>query len=153
MGLGGDLEVVDMGDLSLSSRGGVAGGVGRSSRSSSSRARASLEAACRASSMETSVDLLLESSMLSNEVLRLISKPLASHLWLSTESFDKRGSVLILRGSLLLRFPIVSEFLKNEKKESILFERHFKFVVFDMNPRLQKKIYAIVDIVKFLIAL
>ena len=116
MGLGGDLEVVDMGDLSLSSRGGVAGGVGRSSRSSSSRARASLEAACRASSMETSVDLLLESSMLSNEVLRLISKPLASHLWLSTESFDKRGSVLILRGSLLLRFPIVSELLKNEKK-------------------------------------
>ena len=118
VGLGGDLEVVDMGDLSLSSRGGVAGGVGRSSRSSSSRARASLEAACRASSIETSVDLLLESSMLSNEVLRLISKPLASHLWLSTESFDKRGSVLILRGSLLLRFPIVSELLKNEKKKN-----------------------------------
>ena len=80
VGLGGDLEVVDIGDLSLSSKGGVAGGVGRSSSSSSRASTASLEAVCKASSMETSVDLLLESSMLSNEVLRLISKLPLTHL-------------------------------------------------------------------------
>ena len=129
VGLGGDLEVVDIGDLSLSSMGGVAGGVGRSSSSSSKRAWSSislkrawssdtslqLATVCnKASSMETSVDLLLESSMLSKEVLRLISKPLFAHRW-SVESFDKRGSVLILNGSLLPRFPILSELLQGEK--------------------------------------
>ena len=36
VGLGGDLDVVETGDLSLSSTGGVAGGVGKSSISSSS---------------------------------------------------------------------------------------------------------------------
>ena len=93
LGLGGDLEVVETGDFSLSSMGGVSGGVGRSSSSSSS----SLEAVWRASSMETSVDLLLESSILSKEVLRLTS---AALLWAITAS-TFRGSVLILRGSLL----------------------------------------------------
>lgn len=90
VGLGGDLEVIEhTGDLSLSSRGGVAGGVGRSSSSSSS---SNLETFWRPSSMETSVDLLLESSMLSNEVLRLTS----------AASLIFRGSVLILKGSLLI---------------------------------------------------